>query len=36
MEEKIGFENKISDWWMKWVILILNIWLIEVTTNTKW
>jgi hypothetical protein len=25
MEEKIGFENKISDWWMKWVILILNI-----------
>jgi hypothetical protein len=24
MEEKIGFENKISDWWMKWVILILN------------
>jgi hypothetical protein len=25
MEEKIGFENKISDWWMKWAILILNI-----------
>jgi hypothetical protein len=25
MEEKIGFENKISDWWTKWVILILNI-----------
>jgi hypothetical protein len=25
MEEKIDFENKISDWWMKWVILILNI-----------
>jgi hypothetical protein len=24
MEEKIGFDNKISDWWMKWVILILN------------
>jgi hypothetical protein len=25
MEEKIGFENKISDWWTKWVLLILNI-----------
>jgi hypothetical protein len=25
MEEKIGFENKISDWWMKWVKIVQNI-----------
>jgi hypothetical protein len=25
MEEKIGFENKISDWWMKWVKIFQNI-----------
>jgi hypothetical protein len=25
MEEKIGFKNKISDWWMKWVKIVQNI-----------
>jgi hypothetical protein len=25
MEEKIGFENKISDWWMKWVKIVQSI-----------
>jgi hypothetical protein len=25
MEEKIGFENKISDWWMKWIKIVQSI-----------
>jgi hypothetical protein len=25
MEEKIAFKNKITDWWIKWVIIIQNI-----------
>jgi hypothetical protein len=26
MEEKIAFKNKITDWWIKWVKINLNIW----------
>jgi hypothetical protein len=25
MEEKIAFKNKITDWWIKWLIIIQNI-----------
>jgi hypothetical protein len=36
MEEKINFKNKITDWWIKWVKKIQNIWLIEKTISMKW
>jgi hypothetical protein len=26
MEEKIDFKNKITDWWIKWVKIVQNIW----------
>jgi hypothetical protein len=35
MEEKINFKNKITDWWIKWVKINQNIWLIEKIINMK-
>jgi len=35
MEEKINFKNKITDWWIKWIKNIQNIWSIEKTINMR-